>query len=161
MDYQDRKESFQKLLDLQDGINTLLDDEKERLKTEYVTLHMNAMMVLEDLKESCDTEFKIERVWYRLLTEEICYKNCKLVNFICLKYLNRSLNECIVESEVSSLEEIQTHGRPLKDENAEKLHFIASNGPHPLVSMRLVDDMLDNHFGKDWHFTLANSKWYQ
>ena len=65
-----------------------------------------------------------------------------------------------MESEVSSFEQIQTRGRPLKDENAEKLHFIASNGPHPLVSMRLLDDIIDNHFDKNWHFTLANSKWY-
>ena len=48
----------------------------------------------------------------------------------------------IVESAVSSVEEIQSSDRPLKDENVEKLNFIATNGPHPLVSMNLVDDML-------------------
>ena len=95
-----------------------------------------------------------------LLTEEKYYRNCKFVNTICLKHLNRSLNECVVESEVSSVERIQTSDRPLKDENAEKLNFVASNGPHPLVSMNLVDDMLISHFGKNWHFTLANSKWF-
>ena len=56
--------------------------------------------------------------------------------------------------------ENQRSDRPLKDENAEKLNFIATNGPHPLVSMNLVDEMLTNHFGKDWHFTIANSKWF-
>ena len=160
LDYQDRKESFQKLLELSHGINSLLDDEKKRLESEYVTLHMNAMVVFEELKDSSESKFKIERIWYKLLTEENYYQHCKFVNFICLKFLNRSLNEYIVESEVSSLEQIQASDRPLKDENAEKLHFIASNGPHPLVSMSLVDDILDNHFGKNWHFTLANSKWY-
>ena len=70
-------------------------------------------------------------------------------------FLNRSFNECIVESEVSSVEDISTSSRHLKDENVEKLNFISSNGPHPLVSMSLVDDMLTNHFGKDWHFSIA------
>ena len=48
----------------------------------------------------------------------------------------------------------------MKDENVEKLNFIASNGPHSLVSMDLVDDMLTNYFGKNWHFITAQSKWF-
>ena len=142
------------------GINPLLDDEKQRLCAEYVTLHKNAMTVLEDLKGDSETKFKLEKVWYVLVNEERYYRNCKFVNFISLKLLNRSLNECVVESEVSSVEHIQTSDRPLKDENAEKLNFVASNGPHPLVSTNLVDDMLTSYFGKDWHFTIANSKWF-
>ena len=94
-----------------------------------------------------------------MLTEETYYKNCKFVSFIALKYLNRS-HECIVECAVSYVEDIDTSGRPLKDENVEKLNFIATNGPHPLVSMNLVDDMLTNYFGKDWHFITTQSKWF-
>ena len=118
------------------------------------------MVVLNEMNENIDTKFKSERVWYSLLTEEKYYRNCKFVNFYSLKLLNRSVNECIVESEVSSVEQIQTSGRRLKDENAEKLNFVASNGPHPLVSMNLVDDILTSRFGKDWHFTISNSKWF-
>ena len=55
---------------------------------------------------------------------------------------------------------IQNGARPIKTVNSEKVKFIASNGPHLLVSLDLVDDMLTNYFGKDWHFTIANSKWY-
>ena len=121
---------------------------------------MNATLVLKELKESCKSKLKIERIWYKLLTKENYYQHCKFVNFICLKFLNRSLNDCVIEAEVFSLEQIQASGKPLKDENAEKLHFIASNGLHPLVSMSLVDDMLDNHFGKNCHFTLAYIKWF-
>ena len=102
----------------------------------------------------------IEKVWYKLLTTEQYYKNAKFVNYIALIYLNRSFNECIVESAVSSAERIERSDRPLNEENAEKLNFVASNGPHPLVSMKLVDDMLTNHFGKNWHFTTVQSKWF-
>ena len=157
-EFQDRRDSFSKLLDLPSGVNPLLSDEKQRRMAEYVTLHKNAMVVLEKLKG--DDDITVEQVWYTLLTEEEYYRNCKFVNFIILKNLNRSHNECIVESAVSRDAEIQRSDRPLKDENAEKLNFIATNGPHPLVSMNLVDDMLTNHFGKDWHFTIGNSKWF-
>ena len=112
------------------------------------------MSVLSDLKE--DDPSKLESLWYVLLTEENYFKNCKFVNHFCLHFLNRSFNECIVEFEVSSVGEIQPSSRPLKDENAEKLNFVASNGPHPLVSQKLVDDMLSRHFGKNslhWNFT--------
>ena len=87
-----------------------------------------------------EKKFTLEQVWYILLTGKK-YHNCKFINFIMLKYLNRSYNECIVECAVSSVEEIDTSGRPLKDENVEKLNFIASNVPHPLVRMNLVDDI--------------------
>ena len=49
---------------------------------------------------------------------------------------------------------------PLKDENAEKLNFVSSNGPHPLMSTKIVEEMLTRHFGEDWHFTLVNSIWF-
>ena len=71
-----------------------------------------------------------------------------LINDFVLRSLNRSFNECVIESEVSCIENISTSSRHLKDENVEKLNFISTNGPHPLVSLNLVDDMLTNHFGK-------------
>ena len=57
------------------GINPLLDDEKQRLCAEYVTLHKNAMTVLKDLKGDSETKFKLEKVRYVLLTEERYYRS--------------------------------------------------------------------------------------
>ena len=45
-------------------------------------------------------------------------------------------------------------------ENTEKLNFISTNGPHPLMAQSLVDAFLTNHFGANWHFTIVNSKWF-
>ena len=56
------------------------------------------------------------------------------------------------------MEQIESEGHPVKHENASKLNFISTNGPHPLVSLPLVEDVLNSHFGKDWHSTLHNSK---
>ena len=53
-----------------------------------------------------------------------------------------------------------TNEHPLHDKNAEMLNFISSNGPDPLMSMKVVEDMMSKRFGKDWHFTLANSRWF-
>ena len=70
------------------------------------------------------------------------------------------MNEGTAEVEVSSVEQIESEGRPLTHENASKLNFISTNGPHPLLSLPLVKDMLNSHFGKDWHFSLHDSKWF-
>ena len=48
----------------------------------------------------------------------------------------------------------------LDDENIEKLNFISSNGPHPLCSENVVEAMLTNHFGKNWHFTVMKSSFF-
>jgi hypothetical protein len=97
-------------------------------------------------------------LWYEILTNENYFKNCKNFNNFALKFLNRSFN--VVEVEVSSLADIDTKKRPLKHENAEKINFISTNGSHPLVSLNLVDDMLNSYFGKNCHFVLAKSKWF-
>ena len=49
---------------------------------------------------------------------------------------------------------------PLTHTNALKLNFISTNGPHPLLSLPLVEDMLNLHFGGKWHFILKDSKWF-
>ena len=117
LEFAERKESFQKLMEMPFGINPLLNDEKERLQAEYVTLHRNALTVIEKLRG--DEAVKLEQVWYMLLTEKDYYNNCKFVNNYVLMFPNRSFNECIVESEVSSVEDISTSSRHLKDENVE------------------------------------------
>ena len=97
-----------KLLEVPYGISQLLDDEKRRLASEYITLHQNATTVLETYKRN-QSEFKPEEIWYTLLTEEVYYRNCKFINYFCLNLLNRSINEYIVESEVSNMTNIQTN----------------------------------------------------
>lgn len=37
------------------------------------------------------------------------------------------------------------------------LNFISSNGLHPRVSRDLVDKILTNYFGNNWHFTIVQS----
>ena len=81
-------------------------------------------------------------------------------NAFAVKFINRTFNETIVESEVSSLEDIETKKRPLKHENSVKLNFISINGPLPLVCLPLVKDVLSAYFGRDWHFTRAKCKWF-
>ena len=105
LEFEDRKQSFECLLDLPHGSTPLLNDEKERLKAEYETLHLNAMTTLKNL--DCTDRKSLIATWYTLLTDEKMYKDCKLVNHIALKYLNRSFNECIVESAVSSAEDVE------------------------------------------------------
>ena len=139
----DRSIAFELLLNMPCEINTLLDDEKSRLKNEYQTLLVNLCEVLDKSKGKITSE----GIWYKLLTEERYYKNCKFLNHFSLRFLTRSFNECIVESEVSNMEGIQCSERPLNDDNAAKLNFISSNGPHPLVSLGVVEDMLTRHFG--------------
>ena len=74
----------------------------------------------------------------------------------CTKTANQSItlhlnifNECIVESAVSSAEDVEDKKRPLKHSTSQQLNFITSNGPHPLACLKLVDDMLTNYFGKE------------
>ena len=92
-------------------------------------------------KRADNATFTLEQIWFELLTEEMYYNNCKLINLMALKFLNRSYNECIVNQTFPALE-------------VEKHNFIATNGLHSLVSMNLVEDMLTNRFGKNWHFTM-------
>ena len=146
--------SFEKLLHALYCVKSLDSNERTCLITEYLTLLFNAREVVEEFNRGT-----IEQVWYKLLTIDDYFKTCKFINhyYALLQLLTRSFN-CVVETEVSKVEGIQTSDRPLKDENAEKLNFISFNGPHPLMSTKIVEEMLTRHFGEDWHFTLANSR---
>ena len=97
-----------------------------------------------------------------ILTEETFYFQCKKFNQFALKIINRSANEGIVEVEVKSIKDISTSARALKNVTTERVNFISTNGPHPLVATELVKDMLDSYFGKDkeWHFHLATSSYF-
>ena len=154
-----RKNSFDKLMECPSGPNPLLKDEKYRLKSEFTSFLLNAKRASDSLKIA-NPNYTQSDLWYRLLTEEKYYKDCVHFNAFAVKFINRTFNETIVESEVSSLEDIETKKRPLKHENSVKLNFISTNGPHPLVCLPLVKDVLNAYFGRDWHFTLAKSKWF-
>ena len=103
----------------------------------------------------------LQRIWYVLLTEKRYYENCLNVNDFALRFLTRSLNECVVEVQVSTISSIESSSRTLKHETSERLTFVSSNGPHPLKAMKLIEDALNMHFkGKPWHFVLSDSKYY-
>ena len=99
-----------------------------------------------------------EEMWYSLLTKEEYYNQLLTLNEYALRFLPRTSNECIVESQVSSIENIQTSSRHLKHEMGERLSFIKTNGPHPHSSLSVYEDAVDKHFyGKRWHFVLMDS----
>ena len=81
-------------------------------------------------------------VWFELLTNEQYYKSCQKVNNFALRFLNRSLNDAVVEVEVSNLKETSSDKRKLLQKNTEMLNFVSTNGPHPLVCMDVVDCFL-------------------
>ena len=87
-------------------------------------------------------------------TEVDFFSNCQHFINLAISFLNRSFNETVVESEVSSLEDVEMRKRPLKHETGVRLNFISSNGPYPLASLPLVKDFLTAYFGKDWQFSL-------
>ena len=147
-------------MDCQAGPSPLLTEEKNRLSAEYITLCINDETIASKLKTESGKNASQNDVWYALLTHEDYYKNCKKVNAFALKFLNRSFNESVVEVEVSNLKQTSTENRSLLQKTTEMLNFVSTNGPHPLVSMNVVDSFLDLHFGKNWHFTVNLSKFY-
>ena len=82
-------------------------------------------------------------LWYRLLTNEEYYSNCQNFIAFAIRFLNRTFNETIVETEISTLEDIENKKRPLNRDTSVKLDFITTKGPHPLVSLPLVKDFLN------------------
>ena len=96
-----------------------------------------------------------------LLSEESYYKHFLFVNDFALRFLTRSLNECVVEVEVSTIGSINSYSRTLNHKTTQNLTFISSNGPHPVKALNLIEEALNLHFkGKPWHFVLSNSKYY-
>ena len=152
-----RKENFETLLEQKCGSTPLKEDEKIRLKAEYTSL----LVIVSSLLDS-DQKFQSpEEIWYTLLTTETYYKSCLNVNEFALRFLTRTSNECIVESQVSTIENIETSSRHLKHVEGEKLCFIKTNGPQPYSSLAVIEDALDKHFkGKPWHFVLMGKQYF-
>ena len=151
--------AFDNLLDCPAGQTPLLDNEKQRLKAEFLIFTLNVPDASATLNAEKNS-FTQTELWYKLLTNEEYYSNCHNFIAFAVRFLYRTINETIAESEVSSLEDIETKKRHLEHDTSVKRNFISTNGPHPLVSLPLVKDFLNAHFGKDWHFTRSNSKWY-
>ena len=94
-------------------------------------------------------------VWIILTNKEL-YEHCYNINGFSLRFLTRTFNECSVESQVSAINSIDTSSHRLKHETSQKLTFISSNGPSPLV-----EDGLNDYFrGNDWHFVMSNTNYY-
>ena len=126
IEQKEQKLHFSQPLELLHGINPLSTDENERLVAEYTTLLLHGE----------HNNYNDKDIWYQLLTDENFYKNCKFVNRFAFKIQNRTLNE----SEVSSIEAVNTKKREVSRMAVEKLNFISANGPHPLMSESLVED---------------------
>ena len=151
-----RKTSFEQLLKKKCGPVPLKEEEKVRLRAEYSTLLVIVSSSFRDHKFRSP-----EEMWYSLLTKEEYYKQLMTLNEYALRFLTRTSNECIVESQVSSIENIETSSRHLKHVMGERLSFIKTNGPHPHFSLKVIEDALDRHFdGKPWHFVLMDSHYY-
>ena len=134
-----------------------MNEEKTRLKAEYTTL----LVIAASFKETDQIFQSAEEMWYVLLTTEKYYSVCQNLNEFDLRFLTITSNECIVESQVSTIETIETSSRRLKHLMGEKLTFIKTNGPHPHFSLAVIQDALDKHFnGKPWHFVLMDSNYF-
>ena len=152
-----RQTSFGELLEEKSGPVPLTAEEKNRLKAEYTSL----LVIISSLKESDQVFESPEEIWYLLLTTEKYYTPCKNLNEFALRFLTRTSNECIVESQVSTIENIETSSRHLKHIMGEKLTFIKTNGPHPYSSLGVIHDALNKYFkGKPWHFVLTDSNYF-
>ena len=152
-----RENSFSLLLGEDSGPVPLLEEEKRRLKAEYITLALNASDIIKESRSPLTPE----NIWYTLLTDKKYYENCLLVNDFALRFLTRSFNECVVEVQVSTISSIDTSSRTLSHTTTQNLTFISSNGPHPLKAMNVIEESLNLHFdGKPWHFVLSNSKYF-
>ena len=145
----DRKQLFLFLLNRPCGIHPLLQEEKLHLEAEYKTMLVNVEILKVKFAQVKKNNPLENLIWYELLTNKKYYSDCKNLNSFALKILTRSLNEGTVEIKVSCMDQIDSEG-----------FYFATNGPNPLVSLSLVEDMLNSYFGKDWHFTLHNSKWF-
>ena len=104
-----RKTSFEQLLEQKCGPVPLTEEEKVRLRADYSTLLVIVSSFFRDHKFRSP-----EEMWYSLLTKEEYYKQLMTLNEYALRFLTRTSNECIVESQVSSIENIETSSRHLK-----------------------------------------------
>ena len=150
----ERKTSLEDLMNSKSGPSELIAEERKRIASEYISLCLNAFSI-----KSEDENISHKDLWYQLLTDEKYFSTCKKINGFALKFLNRSLNEAIVEVEVSNLNQTSTDSRPLLQNTTKMLNFISTNGPHPLVSINLVDAFMNERFGKNWHFTIHRSNY--
>ena len=58
------------------------------------------------------------------------------LNSFALRFLTQTLNECTVETQVSTINEIETSKQRLQSTTGEK------SGPHPLHCLKVVEDAL-------------------
>ena len=102
-----------------------------------------------------------EEFWYKLLAEKRYYEHCIYVNDYALRFLTRSLNECVVEVQVSAISTIESPSRGLKHKTSEKLIFISRHGPHPLKALNVIEDTVNMDFKKrKWHFVLSHLQYF-
>ena len=153
LDTFDRKLSFEKLLDMPYSVKSLDSNERTCLITEYLTFLFNAREVVEELNGGT-----IKQVWYKLLTIVYYFKTCKFINHYALQLLTRSFNGALWKPRCRRLKEFKLvigHSKMKTQKNLISSNSMVQN---PLMSTKIVEEMLTRHFGEDWHFTLANSR---
>ena len=151
-----RMDNFKRLMDHEHGPVPLRNEERNRLEAEFQTL----LVVVALLKST--TDFKTAKdIWIKLLVTEEHYSRLKFLNKFALRFLTRTLNECTVEAQVSTIREIESSKRHLKSTTGERLTFIVTNDPHPWQSLKVVKNALNMYFdNKPRHFVMTTSKYY-
>ena len=86
--------AFDNLLDCPAGPTPLLDNEKQRLKAEFLTFTLN----VSDASATLNAEknnFTQTELWYKLLTNEEYYSNCQSFIAFAVRCLNPTINETL------------------------------------------------------------------
>jgi hypothetical protein len=133
-------------------------DSKDRLRLseEFKTLYLVAIEEMKAGKISSQ-----EQLYYNICTKENLHRHSKNILAFALRFLSRTMNECIMESFFSTIKETDSAGKPFTHETIEKICFIRCNGPDPLVANSLVRAALNEHFKTtNWHFLTEGQQFY-
>lgn len=149
-----RKSALENLMKIPASPHSLLPEEKERLKQEYVTLFLIAT---EELKKEPQSQ---EKLLYKICTDRSHYELVPNILGFELRFQCKTLNECVLESFFSTVNETDTSGKPFSHETVEKICFIRVNGPDPLVAKPLIRSALNEHFKGKWHLVTDTNTFY-
>ena len=87
-----------------------------KMRKQVLERNITLLVILSSFK---DHEFHPpEEMLYSLLKKEEYYNQLLTLYEYALRFLTRTSNECIVESQVSSIENIETSSRHLKHETS-------------------------------------------
>ena len=149
-----RKPALKELMKVPASPHSLLPEEKQRLLEEYGTLFLIATEELKRVKQSQ------EQLLYNICTKKDHYELIPNILGYGFRFLCKTLNECVLESFFSTVNETDSSGKPFSHDTVEKICFIRMNGPDPLVGKPLIRSALNEHFNGKWHFVTDTNKFY-